>query len=81
MNAIAHMRNNPFKNENMLQVCRFFKSEKDARIVTGTSGTNTMLGCMNAKIKATMQKKNCEIGAKSFAKNEKLLLQTLVMRF
>ena len=65
---------------NMLQDCLDFKSVKKARIVTGISKTNKMLGCRRMNINAIMQKKNWDIGAKSFAKNEKLLLHTLVVR-
>lgn len=65
-----------FDTEKMLQLVLCLRSVKNARIIIGMKGTKTTLGCIKEKIIASKQKKNCEMGAMSFAKNEKLFSQT-----
>lgn len=81
MKATARSRNSLLANEKRVQVYRLFRSVKKARIRKGIRGTKTTLGWSRAKMMASMQKVNCEMGAASFAKNEKLVLQTLLTKF
>ena len=70
-----------FVRPNIEQVLFYLRSVKKARIVKGSRGTKTALGCKSVKIRAIMQNMNCEIGAMILAKKEKLLLQALLTRF
>ena len=58
MNAIARNMKSPLLKVNTLQALPSLRSEKKERIMRGTIGTNTKLGCRNAKISAIIQNKN-----------------------